>query len=74
MVKVRVGLNGSIIECQDYKWGDNSIVLYNAIYQGSHWKQVEIFNTSATIFVFKDETVLETSEEEPVERLEDATW
>lgn len=59
MVKVKIGLSGPSIECRDYKWGDNGIVLYDATYNGSLWEQVEIFNTSATIFVFKGETVLE---------------
>ena len=78
MVKVRVGLNGSVIECQDYKWKDNGIVLYNATYNRSLWKRVEIFNSRATIFAFIDETVLETPEETeleiPEERPEDAPW
>lgn len=56
---VKVVIDNEIIECQDYKWGDYGIVLYNATYGGSLWKRVEIFNNSATIFVFKDETVLE---------------
>ena len=65
MVKVKIGLSGPSIECRDYKWGDNGIMLYDATYNGSLWEQVEIFNTSATVFVFKGETVLETIEEIP---------
>ena len=67
MVKVKIGLSGPSIECRDYKWGDNGIVLYDATYNGSLWEQVEveIFNISATILVFKGETVLETIEEIP---------
>jgi hypothetical protein len=58
MVKVKIGLSGPSILCENYIWEKNGIVLLNAHIDGSIWEQVEIFNTSATIMAFKGETKL----------------
>jgi hypothetical protein len=63
MVKVKVGLTGPSIMCEDYNWQDNGIVLYNAHVDGSMWEQVEIFNTRATIMVLERE--IKPVEEKP---------
>jgi hypothetical protein len=55
---VKVIVENQIFHCGDYKWEDNGIVLYNVLYDGSLWKEIEIFNTTAFITVFKDETKL----------------
>ncbi len=70
MVKVKIGLNGTSIPCESYKWVDNRIVLYNAEYVGSLWEEVEVFNSHATITVLKGETKLPVKEsvEEPEEK------
>jgi|LakMenEpi03Aug12_release.lakeMendotaPanAssembly.Ray.scaffolds.fasta_scaffold1350304_2 hypothetical protein len=75
MVKVKIGLNDTSIPCESYKWGDSGIVLYNAEHAGSIWGRVSVFNTSATIWVFEDETKLvEESVEEPMEEPEEKPW
>lgn len=75
MVKVKVGLNGTSIPCESYFWDKNIITMYNAEYAGSLWGRVSVFNTSATIWVFEDETKLvEESVEESMEEPEEKPW
>jgi hypothetical protein len=54
---VKVMIDSDIILCESYKRKDRGIVLYNAEYAGSLWRQVEVF-TRATIWVFENETKL----------------
>jgi hypothetical protein len=55
---VKVIIDSNTILCENYKWEDIGIVLYNAHIDGSIWEQVEVFNSPATIWVLKGETKL----------------
>ena len=68
MVKVKLLGISKLIECANYKNKEDGIILYDAIYEGSLWGQVETFNNS---IVFQGEKKLEPTEEK---KEEDWTW
>ena len=53
---IKVVADNQIYRCQGYFIGDNHIVLYDAWYEESKWKQIKLFNNSA-ITIFEDEIV-----------------
>ena len=68
MVKVKLLGISKLIECANYKNKEDGIILYDAIYEGSLWGQVETFKNS---IVFQNEKKLEPTEEK---KEEDWTW